>query len=580
MSKQLSLAFAQASSAGVKPGNQDFLGHLIPDGHLVNTKGIACAIADGISSSNVSHIASQTSVQSFLDDYFCTPDAWSVKSSAIKVLQATNSWLFAQTQNSPHRFNKDKGYICTFSSIIFKSQFAHIFHCGDSRIYRCSSDNNGQNKLSSIEQLTTDHRRQVSDDTSYLTRAMGINHQIDLDYQQFEIEVGDVFILTTDGIHDFVSEDLIRESLSSITDLQECADHILKSALDAGSDDNLSIQLARVKHLPELKLQEIQQQVEKLPLPPQLRARMDFEGYRIERELYISSRSHVFLASDLANNHPVVIKTPSAELADHTDYLENLLQEDWIAHRIDNNNVLRCYDAKREKKSLYLATEYIEGQPLSQWMIDNPNPSINQVRDIISQIGKGLMAFHRQEMVHQDLRPANILIDHQGTVKIIDFGSTKVAGINEIFEHSTQHLMPGTVQYSAPEYFLGQEGDQRSDLFSLAIICYQMLSGQLPFGTQLAKSQNQQDINRLRYNSLVAIKPDIPIWLDETLKKALMVKPHQRYQEVAEFVHDLKNPNSTFMRKTRPALIERDPVKFWQGISLLLVILLLIQSQN
>jgi len=575
MSKQLSLAFAQASSAGVKPGNQDFLGHRTPDGHLINTKGIACAVADGISSSNVSHIASQTSVQSFLDDYFCTPDAWSVKSSALKVLQATNSWLFAQTQNSPLRFNKDKGYICTFSGIVFKSQFAHIFHSGDSRVYLCNPTTQR-----SIEQLTQDHRRQVSEDSSYLTRALGINHQVDLDYQHLEIEVGDTFILTTDGIHDFVNAELLYQQLSEESDLQACTDKILQAALEAGSDDNLSIKLARVEQLPELKLQEVQQQVNKLPVPPPLRTRMDFEGYRIERELYISSRSHVFLASDLENNTPVVIKTPSAELVENKEYLENLLQEDWIARRIDNNNVLRCYDAKREKSYLYLTTEYIEGQPLSQWMTDNPNPSINQVRDIVSQIGKGLMAFHRQEMVHQDLRPANILIDHQGTVKIIDFGSTKVAGINEIFEHSTQHLMPGTVQYSAPEYFLGQGGDHRSDLFSLAVICYQMLSGQLPFGAQLAKSQSQQDINRLRYNSLITVKPDMPVWLDETLKKALMVKPHQRYQEVAEFIHDLKNPNSTYMRKTRPALIERDPVKFWQGVSLVLAIILIVQIAN
>lgn len=576
MSKPLSLAFAQASSAGVKASNQDFLGHLIPDGHLINTKGIACAIADGISSSHVSHIASQTAVQSFLADYFCTPEAWSVKSSAIKVLQASNSWLFAQSQNSPHRFNKDKGYICTFSAIIFKSQCAHIFHCGDSRVYRISINE----KLKRIEQLTQDHRRQVSEENSYLTRALGINHQVDLDYQQLDIEVGDIFMLTTDGLHDFLTEDFLYQALASATDLQACADRILQAALDAGSDDNLSIQLARIDNLPELKLQEIHQQVDKLVIPPQLKARMDFDGYRIERELYISSRSHVFLATDLENNHPVVIKTPSTELIENKAYLENLLQEDWIARRIDNNHVLRSYDSEREKKFLYLTTEYIAGQPLQQWMLDNPTPSINQVRDIISQIGKGLMAFHRQEMVHQDLRPANILIDEHGTVKIIDFGSTKVAGINEIFEHSTQHLMPGTVQYSAPEYFLGQNGDQRSDLFSLAVICYQMLSGQLPFGAQLAKSQNQQDINRLRYNSLLTIKSDMPVWLDETLKKALMVKPHQRYQEVAEFIHDLKNPNHAYIRKTQPAIIERDPVKFWQLISLILLLILVFQVQS
>lgn len=572
MAKNMTLSFAQASSAGRKPGNQDFVSYHIPAGYQQNTKGIACAIADGISSSNVSHIASQVSVQSFLDDYFCTPDAWSVKSSALKVLQATNSWLYSQSQNGPHRFNKDKGYICTFSGIVFKSQHAHIFHTGDSRIFRCHF----QHHNSGIEQLTQDHRRQVSEDTSYLTQALGINRQLDLDYTQIELNEGDIYILTTDGIHDFISEDSVFKHLQSGSDLQRCATTILQAALNAGSDDNLTIQLVRVEQLPELTLHEIQQQVAHLPKPPPLTTRMVFDGYRIERELYISSRSHVFLATDQNNQQSVVIKVPSTELSDNQNMLETLLQEDWIARRIDNNHVLRAYESDRKKNYLYLTTEFIEGQSLSQWMSDNPSPSINQVRDIICQIGKGLMAFHRQEMIHQDLRPANVLIDTHGTVKIIDFGSTKVAGINEIFDHSTQHLIPGTVQYSAPEYFIGQTADQRSDLFSLAVICYRMFSGHLPYGSQLAKSQTQQSHNRLRYRSLVAVKSEFPHWLDETLRKALMIRPHQRYQEVAEFIHDLQHPNITYVRHTRPALIDRDPVRFWQGTSLVLLVLLLL----
>ncbi|WP_420592150.1 protein kinase domain-containing protein [Bacterioplanoides sp.] len=573
MSKQLSVIFAHASDAGRKPGNQDYLGQRTPAGHLLNTKGIACAIADGISSSNVSHIASQTSVNSFLDDYFCTPEAWSVKSSALKVLQATNAWLFAQSQNSPQRFNKDKGYICTFSGIIFKSRFAHIFHSGDSRVYRYRP---GEKANQLPQQLTQDHRRQVSADTSYLTRALGIHQQLDLDYIQVDIEAGDLFILTTDGIHDFISPELMAKTLKHEQDLKPCTEHLLQSALAGGSDDNLSILLAKVEQVADLQLEEIQQQVLQLPLPPAFTPRMEFDGYRIERELYISSRSHVFLATDLKSKDMLVIKTPSTELANNRAYLENLLQEDWIAHRLDNNHVLRSYDSGRKKNYLYLSNEYIDGQTLGQWMEDHPTPSLNQVRDIISQIAKGLMAFHRQEMVHQDLRPANILIDPHGTVKIIDFGAVRVACINEIVTQSTPHLIPGTVQYSAPELLIQQHSDQRSDLFSLAVIAYQMLSGKLPYASHLGKAQSQQDLNRLSYQSLIAFRPDIPHWLDETLKKALMIRPHQRYQEVAEFIYDLKHPNKTYMRKTRPALIEQDPVKFWQTVCLALLVLLLI----
>ena len=101
MNKALSVTLGAYSDAGIKSINQDFFGACIPSEPLLHSKGIALAIADGISSSDVSQVASQTSVASFLDDYYCTPDVWSVKNSVHKVLSATNSWLFSQTHNSP-----------------------------------------------------------------------------------------------------------------------------------------------------------------------------------------------------------------------------------------------------------------------------------------------------------------------------------------------------------------------------------------------------------------------------------------------------------------------------------------------
>jgi serine/threonine protein kinase len=122
-------------------------------------------------------------------------------------------------------------------------------------------------------------------------------------------------------------------------------------------------------------------------------------------------------------------------------------------------------------------------------MIDNPNQDIEKIRNIIEQIAKGLQALQRQEMLHQDLRPDNIMIDKSGTIKVIDYGSVKVAGLNEVTElHEQQHIL-GTMQYTAPEYFLGEARTTVSDLFSLGIIAYQLFSGRLPYGTEVAITQ-------------------------------------------------------------------------------------------
>ena len=566
MSQPLTVSIGGATNKGIKTVNQDFIGSVIPPEPMLSSKGIVMAMADGISSSEVSQIASETAISGFLEDYYCTSESWSVKTSAQKVIRSINSWLYAQTRNSPYRFDKDKGYVCTFSALVLKSNTAHLFHSGDTRIYRLS----GQQ----LEQLTEDHRRVVSADVSYLTRALGIEQTFDIDYQTKLLEQNDIYIIATDGVYEFLEGGQIANIILNSTSLTIAAETIIQQALSLGSDDNLSVQIVRIDHVPQYQLDEVHQ-LTMLPLPPRLLPRMQFDGYDILREIYISSRSHVFLARDIASQQTVVIKTPSTELRNDKQYLERFMLEEWIAKRINNPHVAKAVIANRKRKFLYLVTEFIDGISLNQWMIDNPKPKLEQVRDIIEQTAKGLQAFHRQEMIHQDLRPANIMIDSTNTVKIIDFGSTFIAGVTDA---NTEEIMRGTIRYSAPEYFLGQLGSQSSDIFALAVITYQMLSGKFPYSAKIAQAKSVSAQNKLNYKSLINDDSELPVWLDDTLEHALKMNPLKRYNELSEFIHDLRQPNKSFLAKTRPPLLQRDPVMFWQGISFLLFIVLIIQA--
>ena len=176
----------------------------------------------------------------------------------------------------------------------------------------------------------------------------------------------------------------------------------------------------------------------------------------ILRQVHASSRSHIYLAKDLETDEKVALKIPSIDLRGDNAYLKRFIMEEWIARRINNAHVLKAIPQTRARNFLYCVTEYVDGQTLSQWMIDNPKPDIETVRGIIEQITKGLRAFHRKEMVHQDLRPDNIMIDETGTVKIIDFGSTRVAGVAETGPSLKDEEILGTLQYTAPEYFVGE----------------------------------------------------------------------------------------------------------------------------
>ncbi len=567
MPSQLKISVGQYSDKGRKQINQDFHGVFVPEGPQLTSKGIAIALADGISSSDVGQVASQATITGFLDDYYCTSEAWSVKKSAHQVLSATNSWLYSQTQQGQHRFDKDKGYVCTLSAMIIKSTTAHLFHLGDSRIYRLRDD--------TLEKLTNDHRLWVSKEKSYLSRAMGINARLEIDYDSFQIDKGDVFLFVTDGIYEFVHSKFMSQVINEQRgNLDLAAKLIAEQALEQSSDDNLTVQIVSVDELPSQNAEEIYQQLTELPFPPILEARMEFDGYKIIRSVHASSRSHVYLVVDNETGQQVIMKTPSVDLKNDTAYLERFLMEEWIARRINNTpHVLKPCEQTRQRNYLYIIMEYIEGQTLTQWMRDNPKPELETVRKIVEQIAKGLRAFHRLEMIHQDLRPENIMIDKAGTVKIIDFGSTKVAGIAEITSPIERANLLGTAQYTAPEYWLGEAGKPNADLFSLGVIAYQMLTGKQPYGTDVARATTKSAQNKLKYNTIPYDDRHIPVWIDGAIKKAIHPNPYKRYQELSEFLFDLRHPNKLFANQSRPPLLERDPVVFWKGVSFILLMI-------
>ncbi len=569
MARGLKVSVGQYSDKGRKETNQDFHGVLIPQEPLLSLKGIAIVLADGISSSSVSGIASESAVKGFLMDYYCTSETWSVKTSAHRVIAATNSWLHAQTRQSQNPYDHDKGYVCTLSAMVIKSTVAHLFHVGDSRVYRVDGH--------SLEQLTTDHRVFHSAQQHYLGRALGTDQQVEIDYRMIKIEQGDIFLLATDGVYEHLAARFIAETIyDNAEDLDAAARFIVETAYRQGSADNLTVQIVRVDDLPEGEINEVLGQASELPLPPVLEARMMFDGYKIIREVHGSSRSHVYLAVDEPTGCLVILKTPSIDLSNDQAYLKRFAMEEWVARRIDSAHVLKPCIPSRKRNFLYVVTEFIDGQTLTQWMIDNPKPGLETVRGIVEQIARGLRAFHRREMLHQDIRPDNIMIDKTGTVKIIDFGSTKVAGVIEAEPSIVRNDMLGTVQYTAPEYFLGDGGSSRSDIFSLGVITYQMLTGRLPYGARMAKTRTKSQQKKVRYDPARDENRDIPAWIDGAIKKAVHPEPYNRYEELSEYIYDLRHPNANYMNNSSLPMIERNPLLFWKSLTFVLAVIILL----
>lgn len=555
MKKTLKVSIGQYSTAGVKQQNQDFHGVYLPEGHVLKQKGIACVIADGIGSSNVSHLAAETAVGSFLSDYYSTSDAWSTQTSAERVIRATNSWLYAQTQQSQGRFDKDRGYVCTLSALILKQQQAHVFHVGDSRIYRIRDHE--------IELLTHDHRVWLSSKEHYLSRALGADYRIEIDYRNIELKEKDIFLLMTDGVYEFVTDQQLLDLTLIDADLNQLAKGLVEKALEQGSDDNLSFQVIRVEQLPELNQFHIQQDY---VFPQQLSKGEVFEGYVIDKILHQNHRSCLYLAHD-TQQHPLVIKTLGVDLQQDKYAVEQFQLEDWVSKRLKHDNLMQCYPHNTEKKYLFQCYEYLQGETLAQWLHRQEKPlNLDEILPILQQTALALNAMHRLEMLHQDIRPKNIIVlntESAMKIKLIDYGSTAVRGLVEINPKNANRPL-GTLAFMAPEYFIDHSPSVHSDQFSLAVMAYYLLTKQLPYGTDLARCNSLKQLKKVQYYSIRKYRPDLPIWLDKILGQALSIEPTHRFEALSELIHNLMHPSKELLNSKPPAIIERDPLRFWQ----------------
>lgn len=576
----LQVKFGGYSCAGIKPENQDAFAALVPpkENDLIS-KGVIACIADGVSSADKAAEASQLAVTQFIGDYYSTPPTWSTQKSAAKVITSLNQWLYSQKSSAldeEHYLSAQRQqWLTTFTSMIFKSATGYIFHVGDTRItlYR--------NKQ--LETLSQDHNCKQGNKSVILTRALGADSRLQVDVHQVPLQKNDIYLLTCDGVHEFLTKKQVTTLLNTLSsepdnlELEQLSKALVEQALAAGSDDNVSCLIVLVKNLPNKQLAEIETELRKKAIPPVLEVGQTLDSFKIKNVIHASTRSHVYLVEDINTGETLTLKTPSANFTEDAYYLQAFFREAWLGERINHVNVMATRAQDNNSKFLYLVSEYIDGQTLTQWMYDNPKPSIGQVRDIIKQIISALRAFKRLEIVHRDLKPDNIMIDQYGQIKLIDYGAVFVASLDEDQETLAENVPQGTINYIAPETLLTMKADHLSDLFSLGVICYEMLTGELPYKPNTRANNSYTTYQQWHYRSINHHRSDLPLWLDLTLQQATEADPRLRSQAFSEFYVNLTKPNIEAIDeyKSQP-LMQRNPVQFWKGTSSVLFVLLMV----
>ncbi len=549
------------SESGKKEQNQDAFAVCIPhQPDSLHTKGIVACIADGASGSENSQQASHTAVTQFIDDYYCTPMGWSVKKSVSKVLSSLNAWLFHHSQHSylPHH-----GFISTFSAVVLVSNTAHLFHIGDSRLYLF--------RHQQLEQLTNDHCIGYSNE---LTRSLGLLPNLEVDYRSFTLMVDDVLMLSTDGFHDFLTQSIEfkkyflaaledqRKDTQSQEDWIVFAKYWVTQALAYGATDNVTCLFVHLSQLPHMGLSECLSQDRPWVIPPALSMNHRLDDYRITQLLHSSPRSLVYEVEDTRTQKKRVLKALSNDLQDDPLSIQRFLRERWIGQQLSNPHLLHIDAQNTTSAFLYWVGDKIEGDTLSSWIRNHPMPSIELVIVLLASMEKGATSLHRLGMVHGDLKPENIMIQPNNTAVLIDFGSTYIDSLSE--QDKEMHTTPaGAMEYSAPESWYQVIITPQSDVFSLALITYEMLSGSKPYKDDALAS------NRWDYQSIREHRSDIPPWIDSVLRKGCHPNAALRYTSISDFMNDLQRV-PIFQGWKHQHELSTKTLRVWQGLTLML----------
>lgn len=563
----IEITFGGFSDKGDKSENQDAFALKQSQGLDLEIKGHVAVIADGLSSANCAAKASQMSVCHFIDEYLATPQTWSVKKSSAKVISSLNKWLYSRQLIADEKGLSEQ-WFSTFSAIILKGDRGHIFHVGDCQIAKINDDG--------YQELTKDH----ATISGTLTRALGADSHIEVDYRSTSLAPQDIIMLSCDGVHHFVKPKQVKQLLNEYKNLEQASKAISELAKQQGSQDNLTCLLIKVEQLPQQAFSQLVFNRLQQVIPPALNLGSKLDHFEILDVLHQSSRSHVYLAKNLQENKLVAIKVPSVNFTDNKDYLSSFIKEGWIGEKITHPAIMKIFPRYPASKFLYHVCEYIEGQTLAAWMKDNPNPSLIKVRDILDQLIKILRVLQRQDVIHSDIKGDNFIIDPHGRIKLIDFGSSYVGAVmdTDTTEKNDQDSFnQGTLNYSAPELFYGKENNHQSELYSLAVLIYQILTNRLPYKEITQIDAIPKHYNLWRYKPIVTYRKDLPNYMDRVMSKALSANPTNRYEHYSEFIADfnVNDKNQLNVQQNVP-LLERDPVKFWQGISGSLFILLMI----
>jgi len=556
----LQVAVGHASLTGPRERNEDFCGVATPEGLELENKGVIAAVADGIGGHKGGREAAEYTVRGLLSDYYATPDTWAIPRAIDTVATALNRWVVAEAGRNAQL----SGMATTLSAIVLRGRHYTIAHVGDSRIYLLRD---GQ-----LKRLTVDHVWEHPELHNVLSRAVGLDSRLSLDFSDGELLANDRFLLVSDGVWGVLPDTLLSEVLLDHPDPQAAAAALTSLALAQGGQDNASAVIVDIESLPSANLRDSLQSDARLPLPPKFKVGHEIDGLRIEEVLHDSRETLVYRVTDLKSGQALVLKTLRPELDKDPAAIAALLMEEWRAGRVFSQSFPQVVPAEH-KSCLYYLMTWHSGATLGDRLEAGQHFSVGEVVRLGVGLLRAIAVLHRLGIVHRDVKTDNVHLGQDGIVRLLDLGVA--VSLSEQGAGEVPAGRAGTPSYMAPELFAGAEPEVGFDLYAAGVTLYHLLTRRYPYG-EIEPFQNPRfgdPVPPTRW------RPEIPGWLENVLLKAVAREGRDRFETAEEFILALeRGAERPLAAPRRQPLAARNPLLTWRiiaAVSLLVNVLLL-----
>ena len=546
----IQIAIGHASLTGPRERNEDYAGFATPEGLELENKGIIAALADGIGGHRGGREAAEYTVRGLLADYFATPDTWSVPRAIETVTTALNRWVIAEAGRNAEL----TGMATTLSALVVRGRRFYTAHIGDSRIYRLQGGR--------LACLTIDHTWEHPELSNVLSRAIGLDPRVLMDFADGELAVDDRFLLVSDGVWGVLPDALMREVLLDHPEPQAAAAALTSLALAQGGHDNASAVVLDILMLPPAGLRDSLESVASLPLPNRLKPGHQLDDLIVEAVLHDARETLLYRVRHRRNDQMLVLKTLQPALNGDADAAAALLMEEWRARRVVSPFFPQVVPADQRSCLYYLMTWHA-GATLQERLDAGQHFPVGEVVRLGVALLRAIASVHRLDIVHRDIKTDNIHLGQDGILRVLDLGVAVSLGERKTDEPIGQ---AGTPSYMAPELFETPEPQAGHDLYAAGVVLYHLLTRKYPYGEiepfQTPKFGEPARPTRWR--------PEIPGWLENVLLKSVARTAGERFETAEEFILALERGAARpLAAPARQPLVQRNPLIFWKGVAAL-----------